>query len=638
MSARAGPSLTNVNDAEAAAPPKVVERPAAELELTKMRLKIFALAAENERLRSTISYQLGAAILRARHWRGALALPGEIAHLILESRRRRGRGSKSNVVLQLEVRKALMHPDTADVPALMAALETQKMTPRGRAGVLAEMAALVRDADPDRWLKLLRAAIDIDPAHPRGVQAAVDLMNAGAIEEPRAILTHIAARRTLPQSAQTRLQMLDGWARVRDAGLAVPPRKARPVHVPAASRSLMYVAASSMPYHTSGYTARTQALLKAIQGQGWAVNAVTRPGYPDDRNDVHHMPDGAPAPIDGVAYARLAGPKSNTTAFDRYCAEASQALYGHIARTRPALVHAASNYLNAAPALIAARRAGLPFVYEVRGLWELTHAAKDPRFEHSERYEWQRQQESRVACEADLVVAISNGLKNELIERGVDERRIMIAPNCVDPDVFAPRKKDRALARELLLGDSKVLGFLGSMTTYEGLIDLVTALSELRGKGHDVTALLVGDGPALSEVREAARSLGVLNHIVMPGRVPHVDVPRWYSLMDIAVYPRRPSKVTELVPPLKPLEAMAMGLTVVASDVAAIKESVIHQESGFLFERGNPASLLSTLEGVMMEPKRAREVARRGRAHVKKLYTWEAAAKRLDDAYSTLSA
>ena len=630
--------MTTDIGAEAVKPPSAVERPTAEFELTKLRLKVFALAAENERLRNTISYQLGGALLRAKHWRGLIGLPGEIGHLILESRRRRGRGGNDGASLDLEVRKALMHPETADVEALVAALDMQRMTPRRRAAVLAEVAALVRDADHDRWLKLLRAAIQADPANSRGIAAAVDLMNAGAIEEPRQILSHIAKYRPLTQSGQIRSQVLDGLVRVRDRGLAVPPRRAEPVQKPAKARSLMYVAASSMPYHTSGYTARTQALLKAIQGQGWAVNAVTRPGYPDDRNDIHQMHDGPVADVDGVTYSRLAGPKSNTTPFDRYCADSAQSLYSHIIKTRPTLVHAASNYLNAAPALIAARRAGLPFVFEVRGLWELTHAAKDPRFDGSERFEWQRQQESRVASEADLVVAISHGLKNELIERGVDERRIMIAPNCVDPDIFTPRKKDRELAKELFLGDSKVLGFLGSMTTYEGLIDLVTALSSLRRNGHDVCALLVGDGPALPEVREAARSLGVLDRLVMPGRVPHADVPRWYSLMDIAVYPRRPSKVTELVPPLKPLEAMAMGLTVVASDVAAIKESVIDQESGYLFERGNADSLFRTLEGVINEPRHARAVARRGRAHVKKLYTWDAAAKRLDDAYSALNA
>ena len=614
------------------------ERTAADIEITKLRLKVFSLSAENERLRNTISYQLGSAILSAKSFRGWLAMWGDIAHLMAESRRRRGLDKSNRQTLDMEVRKVVMHPESVDVTGLIETVERQITQPRRRAAVLGELAALVRDADTDRWRGLLRAAIKADPGHPRGVAAAVDLMNAGGIDEPRAILTQIAKQRPLTQSGQQRAQLLDGMIRVRDGGLAIPPRKTAPDHKPAKARSLMYVCASSAAYHTTGYTSRTQALLKAIQGQGWSVSAVTRPGYPDDRNDIHHMHDGATAEIDGVTYSRLPGPPSNATAFDRYCAEASQSLYGQIARTKPALVHAASNYLNAAPALMAARRAGLPFVYEVRGLWELTHAAKDPRFEHSERYEWQRQQESRVASEADLVVAISHGLKRELIERGVDERRIMIAPNCVDPIVFAPRKKDRELAKELFLGDSKVLGFLGSMTTYEGLIDLVTALSQLRHNGHDVCALLVGDGPALPEVREAARSLGVLNHLIMPGRVPHADVARWYSLMDIAVYPRRPSKVTELVPPLKPLEAMAMGLPVVASNVSAIAESVIDQESGFLFERGNADSLFRTLDGVMREPKRARAVARQGRAHVKRLYTWDSAAKRLDDAYLTLAA
>ena len=183
------------------------------------------------------------------------------------------------------------------------------------------------------------------------------------------------------------------------------------------------------------------------------------------------------------------------------------------------------------------------------------------------------------------------------------------------------------------LGERRVLGFLGSMTGYEGLVDLVSALSRLRKEGIDVCALLVGDGPAFREVREAARDHGVEEHLIMPGRVPHADAPRWYSVMDVAVYPRRPARVTELVLPLKPLEAMAMELPVVASNVSAISETVIHGSNGFLFDKGNVNELISVLGGVLDRPDQSRAIGRAARADVERRFTWARAAESLGLVY-----
>ncbi|WP_122466460.1 glycosyltransferase [Brevundimonas lutea] len=630
------PSLAEAAPGESVLPdasPEAVARLAAEA--AHLRLKVMSLAAENERLRDTVSYQLGNLIVHARTWRGFCELPGGLLKLRQHSLALRGRRNKAaefdaqaaERISRLSARALDMSIDEITKAALR-----ECRTPALTARLLADLAAAVQSMDFAKSLGLARRALEIEPTPRRKVWLAGFLYDVGMIEEPLRLLDDAATGvGGISAAAQRRHHLLKSLSRVRRQGLSVAPRKAYRTPV---DRSLMYVAASSFPHHITGYAARTHSLVKAIGRSGWRVETVTRPGYPADRNDSQAMTGReASFETDGVVYTRLAGPPSNTTPYDEYVEAASRSLFGHIEKCRPALVHAASNYVNAAPALAAARRAGLPFLYEVRGLWELTNAARAPHWEGSERFELQRQQETFVAQEADAVVAISEGLRRELVSRGVDERKIAVVPNSVDPQVFSPRPKDERLQTSLGLGDRRVLGFLGSMTGYEGLVDLVSALSRLRKDGLDVCALLVGDGPAFREVREAAREQGVEEHLIMPGRVPHADAPRWYSVMDIAVYPRRPARVTELVPPLKPLEAMAMELPVVASNVSAISETVIHGSNGFLFDKGDLDGLIQVLGGVLDQPDESRAIGRAARADVERRFTWTRAAENLGLVY-----
>ena len=135
-----------------------------------------------------------------------------------------------------------------------------------------------------------------------------------------------------------------------------------------------------------------------------------------------------------------------------------------------------------------------------------------------------------------------------------------------------------------------VLGFIGSVRKIEGLNLVVDSISKLKDK-KNIVFVVVGDGDELSLLQWKIKTLNLSKKILTIGRVPHDQVKEYYSIMDLLIYPRIESNVNNRVTPLKPLEAMAMGKTVLASDVEGLKELVIDGENGFLFKKDNIESL-----------------------------------------------
>ncbi|GAA3250140.1 hypothetical protein GCM10020258_04810 [Sphingomonas yabuuchiae] len=166
---------------------------------------------------------------------------------------------------------------------------------------------------------------------------------------------------------------------------------------------------------------------------------------------------------------------------------------------------------------------------------------------------------------------ICEGLRGDLIARGLPQDKIIVSPNGVDLGLFGqPLARDEALAEELGLADAEVIGFIGSFYDYEGLDDLIAAMPRLVAARPKARLLLVGGGPMEAALRAQADRSPVAAAIRFVGRVPHQQVERYYSMVDILAYPRKKMRLTDLVTPLKPLEAMAQGKLVAASDVGGI--------------------------------------------------------------------
>ncbi len=351
---------------------------------------------------------------------------------------------------------------------------------------------------------------------------------------------------------------------------------------------ILHVFDHSLPLQ-SGYVFRSLGILSAQRGFGWETVQVVGPR--------HNTWTGAEETVDGWTFHRTRRPDRvlSRVPVGREVMEmrALQTRLGEvIASTRPDIVHAHSPVLVGWPALRAARRAGLPFVYEVRALWEDAAVDIGHAKQNDLRYRATRAFEGTVLRDADAVATLCDGMRSELAGRGIPEDKLTVVPNAVDPSMLAaPRAKDPALVEALGLDGRTVLGFIGSFYHYEGLDLLLDALPAIRDAEPRVMALLVGGGPMDAALRATVVERGLDETVRFTGRVPHEEVTRYYDLIDFLVFPRKRMRLTELVTPLKPVEAMAEGRLVIASDVGGHRELIRDGVTGFLFPADDPAAL-----------------------------------------------
>jgi len=362
---------------------------------------------------------------------------------------------------------------------------------------------------------------------------------------------------------------------------------------------VLHVLDHSLPLH-SGYTFRTLAILKCQRELGWQTFHVTTP--------KHIGSDADEEELDGWHFfrtrmRRIGAPVLRELAL-MHCLQARLAQV--VERVQPDLLHVHSPVLNAIPALRVARRQSLPVVYEVRAFWEdaaVDHGTMD---EWGMRYRVTRGLETWAMRRADHVTTICQGLKSDIVGRGIAEDRVSVIPNAVAADSFvADPDVDLALKAELGLHGKTVIGYIGSFYAYEGLDLLLTAMPALLARRPDLRLLLVGGGPEEARLAELARSLRIGDNVRFVGRVRHEDVHRYYGIVDLFVYPRHSMRLTELVTPLKPLEAMAQTRLVVASDVGGHRELVRDGETGVLFKAGDPNALAAAVLDALADPQRA---------------------------------
>lgn len=394
---------------------------------------------------------------------------------------------------------------------------------------------------------------------------------------------------------------------------------------------ILHILDHGLPLH-SGYTFRTRAMLKAQMRLGHRIAAVTGPRYGAGLVDEET--------IDGIDFhrtrpsRRLIGPIDELGQIAAFARRIDQV----VRRFRPDVLHAHSPVLDALAALPVARRRGLPLVYEIRAFWEDAAVGNGTGREGSVRYRMTRLLETWAARRVDAVAVICEGLRSDLIARGIDAEKIVVSPNGVDMALFGePPARDAALAVELGLDDAETVGFIGSFYDYEGLDDLIAAMPALVAARPRARLLMVGGGPVEPRLRAQAAASPAAHAIRFIGRVPHGEVDRYYGLTDVLAYPRKHMRLTDLVTPLKPLEAMAQGRLVAASDVGGHRELIRDGATGTLFAADDPAAIATALARLFADRSDWDARRARARAFVERERDWGVNARRYDPVYQKVT-
>lgn len=410
--------------------------------------------------------------------------------------------------------------------------------------------------------------------------------------------------------------------------------------------NIMYCVSQARPFTTNGYAIRTHEIAKSIERSGRKIVVCARHGYPLDRSDFSGRMDNQEYKIDNIDYKfnSIANNSQikynhvfNLNKFEEYHDSYASTLIRQVKLYNPEIIHAASNFVVGMTAVNVARALGVPSVYEIRGFWHETQASKTEGYGNSDHYNLSESLEIEVAKRADHVLTITNSIAEILIGYGIDRQKISVLPNCVDSDRFAPDKRDIDLEDKHELYGKIVVGYVGSFVEYEGLDILLRALSTLKRSSRElVKVLLVGDGPEMKGLQSLAKELNLEEIVVFVGRVPHEEVSRYYSVIDITPFPRKGRRVCELVSPLKPFEAMAMGKCVIVSDVRALEEFIENGDNGLIHKKDDSSDLARCIEELVVDDELRGRLGVTARDWVVNNRTWDTAGKIVESVYSNL--
>jgi PEP-CTERM/exosortase A-associated glycosyltransferase len=395
---------------------------------------------------------------------------------------------------------------------------------------------------------------------------------------------------------------------------------------------ILHILDHSLPLQ-SGYSFRSQNIFKAQRKRGWDPVIVTSPKHEASwrgNSEREEM-------IDGFRYYRTGTVSESSFSIARevlLMRALTKRIEEVIKIEKPDILHAHSPILNGIPALWAGHKLGIPVVYEIRAFWEDAAVDHGTYGQNSWKYKLVKTLEKWVCLKAESVAVLCEGLKEDLIKRGIPFEKIAVVPNAVNPDDFKHPEPDEEFIKKWNLSDKKIIGFIGSFYRYEGLDLLIDAFDRLRATRQDIVLLLVGGGEMEAELRKQIERLHLKEKVIMPGRISHDCIPAIYALTDILAYPRYSMRLTELVTPLKPLEAMAVGKALVASDVGGHRELIRHGYTGLLFPAGNVSSLTDALKCLIEDVRLRQDLQRQGLAWVHHEHNWDKTSAVYEEFYS----
>ena len=467
----------------------------------------------------------------------------------------------------------------------------------------------------------------VAPSVPRcaGTQARL-LWHEGHMSDAVAALAGAkGAERRQSDRLASELRVFEGWTP------SIPAGRIEPIE-----RRVIHVLTNSLPHTGSGYAQRSHSILAAQRDLGWDIKAVTRIGYPVQVGKLFAAEIDV---VDGIEYQRLL-PGSLAHGSDGRLQQQTEALAAIVRDFRPSVLHTTTHFVNGLVVREVAQKYGIPWVYEVRGQLADTWAAtRGGEARDSEQYRMFEAREAEIMKSADLVVTLGKTLRDAIVQKGVPMEKVLLAPNAVGEQYLAePLTAVAARGRLGMAHEGPLIGTVSSLVDYEGLEDLIAAFALLAPRFPDLQVLFVGDGASGPALRRQAKDRGLANRIIFTGRVSRAEAHLYHQALDIFVVPRKDLDVTRFVTPLKPVEAMACGRAVVASDLPALRELVEDGVTGLLATAESPVKLAEAVAALLNDTVLRQVYGAEGRRRALAERTWSANTERYVAAYESLAA
>jgi len=289
----------------------------------------------------------------------------------------------------------------------------------------------------------------------------------------------------------------------------------------------------------------------------------------------------------------------------------------------PDIIHAAAPFYVGIPAIKVARFFNVPFVYEVRELSDFYVLTGRHVNKYGLRVIYRKMLENYLLSNADAVVSISEKSRSEILSRGVDKSKLFTVCNGIDTDDFYPVKKKEELLRKLNLKDKFVIGFIGYLKRFEGLELIVKTVPILLETNKNIAVLIVGEGPDLDFLKKLVSRMHLEPYVIFTDHVSFYEIPNYYSIIDLFILPRIKTNLTNVISPLKCLEAMGMNTPVLGSDVGGITEIIKDGENGFIFKANSIGDLSRKISYIMKNKNKVEYICKNARNWVIENRNWD---------------
>lgn len=409
---------------------------------------------------------------------------------------------------------------------------------------------------------------------------------------------------------------------------------------------VLHIVGKALPRTESGYTLRTHYTARALRDLGFGVSVVSQVGESPELNRSEAVS------LDDVTYYMIPGSSRSNRSYIDWLDENIERVRDVVERARPAILHAHSDFFNAITAQAVGNHFRIPVIYENRGFWEESWISRtsqkygikkwtetERRWGPPDAYTLRRDREVEARSQSAHIVTLADVMKDHINSFGYPVGHISVVPNAVSAESFPVLSTEcNPLRRRFGISDEAItIGYISSIVEYEGIDTLLKAFYEVKDRtSRSVRLVIVGDGPHLKVLKALDKQLG-RSGVTFTGRVPHDEILDYYGLIDIFVVPRRPSRVCQLVTPLKPFEAFSTGRTVVMSDVAALKEIALDSEAAAVFTAGDKDSLSEVLLELIEDENQRAMLACAGAVWVRKERTWASNAERYSEIYGAFN-